>query len=297
MQCINCKSARLKYVKGDDAYECLDCGHVYPKEYWFISHSHLDIEKVRVVRNVIEEIFFYEPILFFLKCLSNDTEVTDLIHREIHERIWFVYCQSKNAEASAYVQDERRYFDKLIADGYIKHKIEINLDQYEHWEDMCAEDIRKQVFSKIRKDKVFILHSRRDLPIAHSIYEYLLERGYSVQDLESSVTTFNDWGESITSAMQRHIDYDGVFLTIVTAAMLNSGFAFRELDYAINKSAYIIPVILCDGNNSEKALYNEFIKMHPKLAKRNYLAFNVNEQEKSCASLERLLKFFYYLEA
>ena len=118
MQRYNCDSTHIKYDKNSDCYVCLNCKHVYPKEYWFISHSHLDIEKVRIVRNVIEEIFFYEPILFFLKCISDDNELTNLIEREIDERVWFVYCQSKNAENSFYVQQERQYLDGLIAKRY-----------------------------------------------------------------------------------------------------------------------------------------------------------------------------------
>lgn len=296
MQCINCRSTHLQYDSKNDAYVCLNCGHVYPKEYWFISHSHLDIEKVRVVRNVIEEIFFYEPILFFLKCLSNDEEVTDLIHREIFERVWFVYCQSKNSAVSKYVQDERQYFDKLVDAGYVKHKIEIDLDQYEHWEDMCAADIRRQVFSKIRKDKVFISHSMRDRAIAHSIYEYLQERSYTVFNAESSVSLTENWGESVESAIRRHITYDGVFLLIVSENALKSKYVFAEMKYAVDNSAYIIPVILSDGSSSEGQLYNRLIEANPALAKYNYVTFNVNEPEQSCARLEDLLNYFYYLD-
>ena len=295
MQCINCKSTRLKYDNGTDAYECLDCGHVYPKEYWFISHSHLDIEKVRVVRNVIEEIFFYEPILFFLKCLSNDNEVTDLIHREIYERIWFVYCHSKNSKSSKYVQDERKYLDKLIEQGCNKYKIEIDLDQYEHWDDMCAEDIRRQVFSKIRKDKVFLSYARKDAQTAHAIYEYLLDRGYTVSGLESSAH-LSDWKQSIDTQIRRHIRYNGVFLLIVSESTLNNDCTFAELEVALKDSAYIIPVILNDGKNTEKALYEQLISVNPRLAKCNYLSFNLNQTEQSLDSLERLLKFFYYLD-
>lgn len=296
MQCINCNSTRLKYDNGTDAYVCLDCGHVYPKEYWFISHSHLDIEKVRVVRNVIEEIFFYEPILFFLKCLSNDNEVTDLIHREIYERIWFVYCQSKNAEASKYVQDERKYLDGLIEQGCVKNKIEIDLDQYEHWEDMCAEDIRRQVFCKIRKDRIFLSYSRHDAPVAHYVREYLQVRGYTVYGLEGNAFGLSDWKASVDTAIQRHINLDGVFLLIVSEDSLKSAYALKELETAIKNPAYVIPVILNDGKSSEKALYDHMINIEPRLSKCNYLSFDVNEPEQSCASLKRLLKFFYYLD-
>lgn len=94
MNCYSCNSKKLEYVKETDSYVCRNCGYVYPKQYFFISHSHIDIEKARIIRNTIEETFFYEPILFFLKCLSDEHELNDLLRREIYERIWFVYCKS-----------------------------------------------------------------------------------------------------------------------------------------------------------------------------------------------------------
>ena len=67
MKCLNCDCENIIYVntkENPDSYKCMKCGYIYPKNYFFISHSHLDIEKVRVIRNTIEETFFYEPILF-----------------------------------------------------------------------------------------------------------------------------------------------------------------------------------------------------------------------------------------
>lgn len=53
-------------------------------EIWvFLSHSNKDYEKVRIVRNILEEHGF-RPLMFFLKCLDddkNDEEVRRLIHR------------------------------------------------------------------------------------------------------------------------------------------------------------------------------------------------------------------------
>ena len=62
--------------------------------YMFISHSHLDIEKVRKIRNALEEAGF-DPLCFYLKCLTDEDEVEGLIKREIDAREWFVYIDSK----------------------------------------------------------------------------------------------------------------------------------------------------------------------------------------------------------
>ena len=53
--------------------------------YIFLSHSHEDIEKVREIRNSLEQDGF-EPLCFYLKCLSDDSEIEDLIKREIDAR-------------------------------------------------------------------------------------------------------------------------------------------------------------------------------------------------------------------
>ncbi|MBQ4111381.1 MAG: hypothetical protein IJD38_01150 [Clostridia bacterium] len=56
----------------------------------FISHSHQDIQKVRLIRNRLEEKGL-EPLMFYLKCLSDEQEIEELIKREIDERDWFIY--------------------------------------------------------------------------------------------------------------------------------------------------------------------------------------------------------------
>ena len=40
----------------------------------FLSHSNKDFDKVRVVRNFLEE-QNYKPIMFFLKALNDDDEI------------------------------------------------------------------------------------------------------------------------------------------------------------------------------------------------------------------------------
>lgn len=76
--------------------------------YIFVSHSHKDLEKVRVIRNYLE-LLNGEPILFFLKSLNDVDQITKLIKDEIDARIWFIYCKSKNAEQSEWVKSELEY--------------------------------------------------------------------------------------------------------------------------------------------------------------------------------------------
>ena len=48
----------------------------------FISHCHKDLPSVRMIRNRMEEEGF-EPICFYLKCLTDESEIDSLIKREI----------------------------------------------------------------------------------------------------------------------------------------------------------------------------------------------------------------------
>ena len=76
--------------------------------YIFISHSHKDIKKVRKIRNKLEDNGF-EPLCFYLKCMNDDTEIEDLIKREIDAREWFLFVDSKNSRESKWVSLERDY--------------------------------------------------------------------------------------------------------------------------------------------------------------------------------------------
>ena len=52
-------------------------------------------------------------LMFYLKCLSDENEIEELIKREIDEREWFIYADSQNARASRWVQTEREYIETL----------------------------------------------------------------------------------------------------------------------------------------------------------------------------------------
>ena len=74
------------------------------KSYFFISHSSKDLDKVRKIRNLIEELDC-NPILFYLKCLDNDDptgqdeiELKSLLYREIAARNKVILCRSKHTE-------------------------------------------------------------------------------------------------------------------------------------------------------------------------------------------------------
>lgn len=251
MVCYNCNAKRLKYNSEKDSYICLNCGFEYPKQYFFISHSHLDIEKVRLIRNTIEETFFYEPILFFLKCLSDDNELQDLLRREISERIWFVYCKSENAEKSKYVQQEREYVNNLIKNGKKIHIVEIELDKYNIWDNRITKYIKSQISFQIKKTKLFISYSRKDEGAFIELKNNLTAAGYSVWNLTDNLSFEQDWDDSLITNIEKHSHKDGALLFLVTNNSLNSDWIQAEILCALKQNATIIPIIMYN-NQSEK---------------------------------------------
>ena len=132
----------------------------------FISHSHKDVEKVRILRNKLESMGF-DPLLFYLKCLSDENEIEGLIKREIDERDWFIYADSKNARASKWVQTEREYIE-----GFVNKKVftvDLNSDINEQLSMM--EHVARQM-------KVFISYQHRDTHIKNQISQKLIEKGF-----------------------------------------------------------------------------------------------------------------------
>lgn len=79
----------------------------------FVSHSNKDFDEVREIRNLLEE-WRFRPLLFFLKCLDQDEEVSELIKREIECRTRFLLCESENTQNSnGWVQKEIAYIKAL----------------------------------------------------------------------------------------------------------------------------------------------------------------------------------------
>lgn len=128
----------------------------------FISHSHKDVDSVRKIRNYLESLGL-EPLLFYLKCLSDEDEIDDLIKREINVREWFIYMDSPNARASKWVKKERE-----IIESYPNKKV-FNIDLNQDYESQKAiiDHITRQI-------KVYISYARKDKQIFQSIREKLL---------------------------------------------------------------------------------------------------------------------------
>ena len=92
------------------------------KAWVFLSHSTIDYENVRRLRNLLENNGF-RPIMFYLRCLEQnhkDDELKSLLIREIDARNRFILCKSKNTNPPhGWVEFEVNYIKQYSVNSYV----------------------------------------------------------------------------------------------------------------------------------------------------------------------------------
>jgi len=218
--------------------------------YVFISHSHLDIGKVRIIRNTLEE-NGYEPLCFYLKCLSDDDEVEGLIKREIDSRDIFLYVDSPNSRNSKWVGKEREYINTC----HDKTIYTINLDE--------TENVKKETLNILDRTRVFISHSHKDQEAFEIIKNKLISKDFRVFDT-TKIKAGESFYDSVTGMIKTACE-KGCYLILVSKESIQSKSVAAELLIAFRLGASIIPVYLGDVDitNSELeyflVVYNWFM--------------------------------------
>lgn len=205
----------------------------------FISHSTKDFDKVRIVRNALEEEGF-RPILFYLKCISDDEEINSLLKREIDARNRFILCDSVNAQESKYVQSEVEY----IRSKNRMYEI-IDLNQIE----IGAPDIQEHVTSLIkpfkRRTTVFLSYSRNDSTLANCIRDELLSAGFKVFDENNDIPSGVIINDFIANKIQCTLD-NGYFIPIISNSACSSPFVSYEWKYALEIHPQRCLPVICE---------------------------------------------------
>jgi TIR domain len=87
--------------------------HAEKQRPWiFLSHSSNDLDKVRLVRNHLEDLGT-APLLFHLLSQNQNGQFWPLIKKEIEARNFFLLCDSENARKSKWVQKEWRAVQRI----------------------------------------------------------------------------------------------------------------------------------------------------------------------------------------
>ena len=188
----------------------------------FLSHSSKDIDKVRKIRDILESMEF-EPLLFHMKCLDdNNEELEEFIRQEIDARNIFVYCRSKNAENSLWVQKEVAYIsnspNKRIYEIDIEKPLRETLVSFLH-----------SLAEIIRQNSIFIACSHADNRLSEAVSAILEEKGYEIIRYNTfSHKTYIKHDEDI-----QKITKNGIFLPIITRNFLDSVYCMSEIEKAL----------------------------------------------------------------
>lgn len=245
--------------------------------YIFVSHSHKDLYEVRLIRNYLESIGC-EPILFFLKSLDDENTIIKLIQDEIDARIWFIYCRSKNAEASKWVKSELDYVAKTGKDNVLEIDLENCLDSNNE----LSFDTKRQIDKVFRKillaQGFFISYSRGDTQVASSIMDYLSKYGIRFWDYNMCV---DDW----YSSMEKAIDDHPFFLLLLSENSINRYYIRVEYERAIQQNKIIVPVYIKNNGIMESQDYDNILNHFPFLAGLDIFTFDANEIERSSLKL------------
>lgn len=200
------------------------------KEIWiFLSHSNKDFAKVRLIRNYLEE-RSCRPLMFYLKCLSNDEEIDDLIKREIDCRTRFIICDSENSQASKWVQSEVKYI-KSQQRSYET----IDLSKSE-------EDIKTQLDRLVRSTQIFLSYSHNDSNLVNVVYSHICK--YDIRCfLDAKELISGNFQEQVDSAIHLAKEF-GFIVFFASKHSLSSSYCMNEIQDAVKVGANLFILLL-----------------------------------------------------
>jgi len=202
----------------------------------FLSHSHRDIIQVRQVRDDLEAEGHF-PLMFFLKCLGDESEVDSLIRREIEARDWFLLCDSPHARKSRWVQSELEHIASFP--GKYCTRVELDAD---------SETRAAQVHDLSKRMTVFLSYAAADSGVASSIGAQLRDQGYRVFPNDRQLEVGENWGTTVDLQLDAAVR-QGFVLPLLTPESVSPGsFLREELAAAIRRRApgarNIIPLMI-----------------------------------------------------
>jgi hypothetical protein len=201
--------------------------------YVFLSHSHYDFDKVCRLRNLLEEEGF-KPLMFFLKAFENpkfEPMLKPILKEEIDKRERFILCRSENSRKSEWVRFEEEY----VKSKNIPYEV-IDLDADENVQLEAIQFYRRRV-----SGLVYISYPRSQRPLARVLSYKLQVEGFTTWfDYRSLID--NNFQEPTFKAIDKAAE-EGYVLYLVDGNRYGE-WQRRELHYALQKSALVIPVIV-----------------------------------------------------
>lgn len=199
--------------------------------YVFLSHSHYDFDKVCRLRNLLEAEGF-KPLMFFLKAFENpkfEPMLKPILKEEIDKRDLFILCRSENSEMSDWVKFEEDHIKSKLVPYAV---IDLNGDIY-------AQIAIIKLYRRRISRKVFISYPPTLSPLVDGLTYALQANGFKTWLNYSLLINFQ---EQILKAIDKAAE-EGYVLYLIDCDRYGEG-QRRELHYALQKSALVIPVIV-----------------------------------------------------
>lgn len=211
---------------------------VNSNEIWvFLSHSNKDFEKVRILRNLLEENGF-RPIMLYLRSKEDPSKVDELrqlIFDEIDHRNRFIYCKSPNAEDSTWVDEEIEY---IKSKDRIFETIDIEQSESE---------IKEQLDGFRKKSNIFISYQRDDVELARDIFSRLKKYEFNVWFDLSDLRAGVDYQKEIQNALLNAVNNGYVISLLNERILIPHGWTRAEIIMALKNGIQpersIIPIV------------------------------------------------------
>lgn len=214
------------------------------KEIWiFLSHSSEDFNKVRQIRNYLEE-KSYRPLMFYLKCLESDEEIYDLITREIDVRTRFILCDSENARGSNWV---KREMDYISNQNPPRSFLRIDLSQSD-------DVIHKQLDSYVNQMNIYISYTRNQNDLFNEIRLRLNKYDLRVLPDFNSINSGVIFEQEIEKQIS-HAANNVFFVFLYSKDITFSSFVTNEFKLADKMGANVILITL--DQESDKMCCND----------------------------------------
>ena len=201
----------------------------------FISHSHKDLSKVRLIRNYLEEKGF-DPLCFYMQCLTDDDEIEGILKREIDARDWFAFMESPNSLQSGWVKKEREYIRNRRDKKILRYNLQEN----------SPEDIADQIAEYMT---VYVCYSERDREYGSFLARLLSNMEFRVYDRCDDETKdlqylLSPEHQACTEDAIKKAGKHGCFLYLMTERSKQALLMRRELEYAKMYGARIVVAFL-----------------------------------------------------
>lgn len=204
------------------------------KTYVFLSHSHHDFEKVCKLRNLLEAEGF-KPLMFFLKAFEKpkyEPMLKPILMEEINQRDRFILCRSENSRKSEWVKFEEDY---VKSQNRLYEVIDLDED-----EDVQLEAIK--FYRRRVSGRVFISYPRIQRPLVMGLSQKLVAEGFTPWVDYIDILPGTSFTDVIISAIDKAAE-EGYVLYLVDSDNYGER-QRRELHYALDKSALVIPVVV-----------------------------------------------------